>query len=60
MKDVLQNLILSGAMEFVNVTMVMLILMVFVLSRLSQVFNAMLLHSLILNFKNVFLALMVV
>lgn len=59
-KDVLQNQIQYLPMEYVNVTTDMLISMVLAHLKQSQALNVMLLPSLILNFKNVFLALMVV
>lgn len=58
MKDVLQSLIHSGAVEFVNAIPVMLMLMVFVQLLLQLVLHAMLQLTLIRNFKNVFHALM--
>jgi hypothetical protein len=59
-KDALQNRIQFLPMEYANVTTDMLSSVVFVHLKQLQVLNATLLHSLIINFKNVFLALMVV
>lgn len=57
-KDVHQNQTQSGAMVFVNAIMDMLMFKVFVHSLQLSVSNAMSEHISILNFKNVFHALM--
>ncbi len=53
-KDVPQSQTQSSKTEFVNVTTVMLILMVFVPLKQSLAFNAMSVLTSIVNFKNVF------
>ncbi len=53
-KDVPQSQTQSSKTEFVNVTTVMLILMVFVPLKQSLAFNAMSVLTSIVNFKNAF------